>query len=61
MYAGKKKKKSLKRKNNTAMAGNSKKALPLHRFFDVTYGRKTSSLAMLRETIQIIINQDQWI
>lgn len=25
--------------------------LPLHRFFDVTYGRKKSSLAMLRETI----------
>lgn len=27
MYSGKKKKKSLKRKNNTAMAGNSKKSI----------------------------------
>lgn len=28
-----------------------KKVVPLHRFFDVTYGRKKSCLAMLRETI----------
>lgn len=35
--------------------------LTLQRFFDVTYGRKKSSLAMLRETITNYNHQNQWI